>query len=249
VFHHGRGLVGRRTWSGYSVLRRSRPELFAAYGDPCYVAYGRPCGYRFYAGRGYSRAFYGRGHYPWPSRVRGSRCLALEDLGDVSVPDAPAIPTTVGEAHEAHFDGDFAGAATAFRLAVESDATDGAAWIGLAHASFGTKQWGECARALRRAAELGAIDPEQRLDVEASHGDPKAFHDRMSALRARVRWHILDDDARLCLAYFEAGLGETEEAKADLAAVLRRSSGDACALALLGRPIPRPDAALALAKE
>jgi hypothetical protein len=102
------------------------------------------------------------------------------------------------------------------------------------------KDWERAAKALRKAALLGALDPADRFDVEAAWLDRTAFEERLSALRARMKFRIFDDDARLVLGWVESGLGETEDAKADLGAVLRRSPDDPAARALLRKPAPAP---------
>jgi thioredoxin-like negative regulator of GroEL len=178
------------------------------------------------------------------ARARGfllvEESSALEDARELR----PVAPTRLAEAHESHFRGEYAEAARAFEAATAVDSTDAPAWIGLAHSAFATKDWSRAANALRRAAALGALDAEQRLDVESAYPDPSEFGALLSALRARVAHRVFDVDARLVLGYFEAGLGETQAARDDLLAVLRRSRDDVVALCLLGRT-PSPAALLA----
>jgi hypothetical protein len=230
-------LVYPRYAAGYSWWRRGGPSPYSL------SARFATCGYRFHHGPCHALPVLGRGAYPWPSAWRRERFLLAEETPPEDT-IGPLVPTRLASAHEAHFRGEFHDAARQFEQATEADPTDAAAWVGLAHASFGAKDWARAAAALRRAAALGALDPEQRLDVESAYGAPETFEDLLSALRARVAHWVFDVEARLVLGYFEAGLGETQNAKDDLLAVLRRSPGDACALCLLGRA-PSPAAVLA----
>ncbi len=209
----------------------------------CGASFAPRCGYRFYAGASYARAVLGRRYWPVTSVLRAnpepspSDLLAADEAAATVGPLVPLGP--LAQAHEAFFDGDCEGAFRAFESLSAAEPRDARAWIGLAHASFALRRFDRAAQALREAAALGAIDRDRRLDVEAAYADPEAFRAHLSALEARVRFRIDDVDARLVLAYFEAGLGRSADARDDLRAVLRILPDDPAGLALSGRATPK----------
>jgi hypothetical protein len=223
----GRG-YGR--WNGYGYGG-------SGYGSvaPC-ASVGPRCGYRFYRGpRASSHVYYVRSL--WSSYAHAAPTTSGPDAVEV-VSETPVVAPPLGErpaAHDALFRGRAEEAAKRFEALLEKDASDADALVGLLHSRFSRGDFTGAAVALRSAATLGAITPEQRLDVPAAYGDPESFRARLSGLRARVRFVLEDDSARVLLAYFESGLGEADEARLDARIVLRSRPADPAALALLGR--------------
>ena len=211
-------------------------------GAPC--AYEPRCGYRFHRGPRWASLVYDRRAYAWPSLVQADD--AGDDVADESDDASPAVPLGPrAAAHEALFAGDAATAERGFRDLATADPTDAAAWIGVAHACLCKFDYAASAAALDKAAALGAISPTQRLDIPATYRDPVEFRQRFDALRLRVRWSVLDANARTVLAWLQAGTGESTESVAEARYVLRDRPTGACARVLAGLPaeVPAPAAA------
>lgn len=114
------------------------------------------------------------------------------------------------------------------------DPTDASAWIGLAHARLLVSDFAGGARAARRAAQLGAVSADARLEVATTFGDGKAFRERLSGLKARVRFNPSDADAHALLSWYESLLGESDEAAIDARIAMRTRPDDSLARAVLG---------------
>ena len=179
-----------------------------------------------------ARAVYGHATCDDDSPTSGAESVQVF----ARVPSAPSVPLTPrAAAHDALFRGDFDAAETGFQKLAAADAKDASAWTGVAHAAFGLRHFELAADALDHAARLGGVSPTERLDLAATHRDADGFRSRLDGLRARVRYHLFDAEARLVLAWLEAGTGDLEGAIADAKRVLVDRIDDPCALALLGR--------------
>src|SRR5262245_2768713 len=220
-------------WWGRSRCWRSR--------DGCGVYDGATCaqeparsGQRIYTAPRWSSLVYGSRR--WQSWAYSDATATASESPIVpETPEAPAIP--LGErpaAHEALFRGDAEAAAKGFEGLLEKDPTDAAAWTGLLHARFLGGDFPGATQALRQAANWGGVSPAGRFDLPAAYADVDKFRGRLLGLRARVRFVLEDDGARLLLAYFESGLGETEDARLDAKQVLASLPNDPAAKALLG---------------
>jgi hypothetical protein len=222
---------GYGSWTGYRG---------SGSGAPCAAPFRPRCGYRFYAGaRGSSHTYYVRSL--WSSYAHAGPMTSGQE--PVAEADVPAVP--LGKrpaAHDALFHGRAEDAVSRFEALVVEDANDADAYVGLLHARFLKGDFTGAAAALRSAALLGAVSPHLRLDVAAAYEKAESFRARLSGLRARVRFALDDASARVLLAYFESGLGETDDARLDARLVLRSRPNDPAAKALLGQPPEAPAA-------
>ncbi len=236
----------RRSLLGYAVpgtppLRRSlmgysRSTWWSGTGDGYGYGYVAPpaivptCGYRFYA-RPVGSTLWGRYGVVVPVATAEG-----EENPVVATAPPPAPLGDLARAQEAIFEGRAEDAVRGFEALVAKDATDVPAWTGLLHARFLSGDYAGGARALERLATLGAVSADARLDVAAAYGAGKSFPARLSALKARVRFHPDDADSRALLAYFESGVGEGDEARLDASIVLRSRPDDAAAKVLAAPP-------------
>jgi hypothetical protein len=228
----------RSYWAARS-WRGTRVPCEAA-GVPCSVVprASRACGVGYYlSSPPYASYVYGRRDYSqawWARRPIG------EVVEEPTPPAPPAPPLSPAErARDAFRRGDFAESETAWRALADADPKDASAWVGLAHAAAAAHHLGVAADALRRASSLGALSSDARFDLATLTDDPKGFRAGVAGLRLRVRSNPLDTDARLVLAWLDAGIGETEESRVLAHAVLKARTDDPVALALL-RPPPSP---------
>jgi hypothetical protein len=122
------------------------------------------------------------------------------------------------------------GAAQATLEAVVARSPDlGHAWLGIAHAAFASGRTTRASEALTQAALLGAFPRGYRFDPRALYAEAAEFDSRKQALEEHVRAKPADTDARLVLAWLRVSLGEREQARADLDAVLGQRPADAAA--------------------